>query len=273
MKIAVLGAGAMGCLYGGLLAEDNNEVWLLDIWKEHVDSINNRGLRMEGISGDRTIKGISATTDAQQIGRVDLLIVFVKSTATDIAVNNAKLLLDNNTVVLTLQNGLGNIEKIEEAVGKGRVIGGVTSHGSTLMGPGHIRHAGRGDTYIGEMDGSPTDRLKNIMNTFVNAGIECKLANNISSLIWSKLIVNVGINALTAITGLKNGRLVEYRHTEDILEAAVSEALEVAVSNGIVLQYQDPIAHVKEICRLTAENRSSMLQDVLKKQQTEIKQL
>jgi len=273
MKVVVLGAGAMGCLYGGLLAEGENEVWLLDVWKEHVDTINQRGLIIEGIKGKRVIKGINATTNPEEAGVADLLIVFVKSTVTEVAVKGAKSIIGENTTVMTLQNGLGNVEKIESVVGKGKVIAGVTSHGSTLLGPGHIRHAGEGDTYLGEADGNATDRLSKIVDVFNAAGIKCNVADNILSLIWSKLIVNVGINALTSITGLRNGQLLDYPSTEELLELAVAEALDVAEVKGIKLQYQDSVSHVKEVCRLTAENKSSMFQDVLNKRKTEIEMI
>ncbi|MBA1334772.1 MAG: 2-dehydropantoate 2-reductase [Firmicutes bacterium] len=270
MKIAVLGAGAMGSLYGGLLSDGGNEVWLLDIWKEHVDAVNERGLVIEEEDGERLVKNIKAASNPEQIGSVDLLIVFVKSTVTGEAVRGAVPVIGEKTPVLTLQNGLGNIEKIEEVVGKGRVIGGVTSHGATMLGPGRIRHAGRGDTYLGEVDGSITPRLKTIAKAFNEAGIKSKISQSILSLIWGKLIVNVGINALAAITGLRNGMLPEYAGTSEILEMAVAEAVRVAETKGIKLQYDDPVAHVKEVCRLTAQNKASMLQDVLNKRKTEI---
>jgi len=270
VKIAVLGAGAMGSLYGGLLSDGGNEVWLLDIWKEHVDAVNERGLVIEEEDGERLVKNIKAASNPEQIGSVDLLIVFVKSTVTGEAVRGAVPVIGEKTPVLTLQNGLGNIEKIEEVVGKGRVIGGVTSHGATMLGPGRIRHAGRGDTYLGEVDGSITPRLKTIAKAFNEAGIKSKISQSILSLIWGKLIVNVGINALAAITGLRNGMLPEYAGTSEILEMAVAEAVRVAETKGIKLQYDDPVAHVKEVCRLTAQNKASMLQDVLNKRKTEI---
>lgn len=270
MKIAVLGAGAMGSLYGGLLSDGGNEVWLLDIWKEHVDAINERGLAIEKEDGERLVRDIRAVSNPESIGNVDLLIVFVKSTATEEAVRGATPVIGEKTSVLTLQNGLGNIEKIEKAIGKGRVIGGVTSHGATMLGPGRIRHGGRGDTYLGEVDGSITPRLETITKAFNEAGIASRISHSILSLIWGKLIVNVGINALTAITGLQNGMLPEHAGTSEILEMAVDEAVRVAEAKGIKLQYHDPVAHVKEVCRLTAQNRASMLQDVLNKRKTEI---
>lgn len=270
MKVVVLGAGAMGSLYGGLLADSGNEVWLLDVWKEHVDTINEKGLTIEEKGIYRMIKNIRATTDPGDIGTADLLIVFVKSTVTKKAVRDAISLVGDGTAVLTLQNGLGNIEKIEEVVGKGKVMGGVTSHGSTLLGPGRIRHAGEGDTYIGELDGRISERLQRIVEAFNKAGIRSEVSDDILSLIWGKLLVNVGINALTAITGLRNGQLIEYSGTEEILELAVKEALDVASARDIRIQYQDPIGHVKDVCRLTAQNKASMLQDMLNKRKTEI---
>lgn len=273
MKVAVLGAGAMGSLFGGLLAEAGNQVTLIDIWKEHVDAINTKGLKIDETKGVKIVKEVKATTDPSQVDPVELLIVFVKSTVTEVALESAKSIVGDNTTIITLQNGLGNIEKIEKAVGKGRVIAGVTSHGSTLLGPGRIRHAGQGDTYLGEIDGRITKRLNRIAEVFNRAGIKCRVETDILSLIWSKLIINVGINALTAITGLKNGDIVKYHETVEILEQAVKEAVRVAQSRGIKLQYDDPVAHTKEVCRLTAQNRSSMLQDVLNRRKTEIEMI
>lgn len=270
MKIAVLGAGAMGCLYGGALAEAGHEVWLIDVWKQHVDTINRNGLKIEGVSGKRIIKDIKATTKPEDVGKADLVIVFVKATLTGEAVKGSVTLIGDNTTFLTLQNGLGNIEKISEVAGRERVIAGVTAHGSTMLGPGHIRHAGRGDTSIGELDGKITERVKNLSGVFNEAGFHTHVVDNVIGMIWSKLMANIGINALTALTGLQNGQLLEFRETEELLELAVKEAAEVAGKKGIKLQCEDPVEYTKKVCKLTAANRSSMLQDVMNKRTTEI---
>jgi 2-dehydropantoate 2-reductase len=270
MKITVLGAGAMGSLYGGFLAEAGNEVWLLDIWKDHVDTINEQGLCIEGISGKRSIKTIHATAVPSEIGPSDAVIVFVKSTVTDTAVREAQDLVGPNTTILTLQNGLGNIEKIASVVEKEKIIAGTTAHGSTVLGAGKIKHAGSGPTIIGEIDGRSTTRIHAIAEVFNTANIATTVSNNVIGLIWDKLLVNVGINALTAIIRLKNGQLIEFKETEDLLELAVNEALMVARAKGIQLSDADPVSHTKEVCRLTAENTASMLQDVLQKRKTEI---
>lgn len=270
MKIAVLGAGAMGSLYGGMLAEAGNQVWLVDVWKEHVDAVNQYGLHIEGIGGGRTLHHIKATANSEEIGMVDLALVFVKSTLTDIAIIQNKAVIGDDTVVLTLQNGLGNIEKINSIIDKKNIIAGTTAHGSTLLGPGKIKHAGEGKTIIGELDGRKTDRIKHIERVFQDAKLETMVSNNILGLIWDKLLVNVGINALTAITGLENGQLVELKEAEWILEEAVKEAIQVAKAKGIKLSFENPIEHTKDICKATAENRSSMLQDVINFRKTEI---
>ncbi|MFP4482756.1 MAG: ketopantoate reductase family protein [Thermovirgaceae bacterium] len=269
MKIAVLGSGAMGCLYGGSLAEAGFDVTLIDVWKEHVDAINSNGLHIEGVTGDRVIKDISAVTDFSSLGTVDLLVVFVKATITEEAMEEARGLVGDKTVVLTLQNGLGNIEKIGAVVGKDKVMAGTTGHGSTMLGPGHIRHAGSGDTTLGELDGSKTERLEKVAEMFRKAGFSIILSSNVVGLIWDKLLVNIGINPLTALTGLRNGQLLDFAETEELLESLVSEAREVAKRQGIQLSC-DPVEHTKDVCRRTKENMSSMFQDVTKKRKTEI---
>jgi len=271
MKIVIIGAGAMGSVYGGLLAEAGNEVYFLDVFKEHVDNINKDGLWMEGTSGDRYIKGIKATSNPDEVGVVDLAIVFVKSTITDIAIEQNKAVIGENTVVLTLQNGLGNIEKLETVVKKEQIISGTTSHGANLLGPGKIKHAGHGATVIGELDGEVTERIQKIAQVFKDAKFEpVNISLNVMGLIWDKVLVNMGINPLTALTGLRNGQLLDYPETEWIAETAVKEGMEVAEALGIKLETPDALGHFREVSEATRENISSMLADVNNKRRTEI---
>lgn len=274
MKIAVLGAGAMGCLYGGILAEAGHEIWLVDIWKEHVNTINQRGLHIEGLRENRIIKNIKATMRTEHIGIVDYALVFVKSIHTDIAVSQNESIIGENTIIMTLQNGLGNIEKIKQVVKNSKnIIAGTTAHGATMLGAGKIKHAGEGKTIIGELNGKVTPKITKIEKIFNEAQISTEISNNVIGLIWDKLLVNVGINALTAITGFKNGALVEYKEAEWILEEAVKEAYAVAKTKGIQLGFKDPVLHTKKICKATAANKSSMLQDIEHKRETEIEMI
>lgn len=271
MKVAVLGSGAMGCLYGGTLAEAGHQVTFIDVWAQHVQALNEQGLLIEENGKEKLIrKNFRAVTSPGGIGPVDLVIVFVKATLTEVAMEEAKPLLGPNTIVLTLQNGLGNVEKLNWVAGREHVIAGTTAHGSTILGPGHIRHAGKGKTIIGEQSGETTRRIEQLAEAFQKAGFETEISSNVMGLIWTKLIVNIGINALTAVTGLKNGRLLEFPEVKSLMEKAVQEACDVARAKGIRLEIANPQEHVAKIAQATAENRSSMLQDVTNKRMTEI---
>lgn len=271
MKIAVIGAGAMGCLFGAKLsAAPTNEVWLIDVWKEHIDAIRNDGLTMEENGENLHYGNLNSTTDAAEIGACDLALIFVKSTLTGEAVRKNRAVFGPGTIALTLQNGLGNIDLISAEIGSGNVIAGTTAHGATMLGPGKMRHAGNGKTIIGELSGNLTERLEAIAIVFRDAGLDTELSDNVLGLVWDKLMVNVGINALTGITRLPNGELLTYPEIEELLENAVKEAHSVAKCKGIRLSYEDPVSHTKEVCRATAANRSSMFQDILNHKQTEI---
>jgi len=276
MKIVIVGPGAMGCLLAGFLAKlysssgkPEDKLWLLEKDSERARKLSEQGILVEGISGNWQSR-VKITADPKEIGRADLLIICVKSYHTRDAITQAKILVDENSRVLTLQNGLGNIEIISEVVGQDKVIGGVTSQGATLLEAGRIRHAGKGETIIGRLDGKIPVELRAIREIFNKAGLETRISRDIKGLLWSKLIINVGINALTAITRLNNGRLLEFETTRRIMREAVTEAIRVAKRKRIKFLYDDPLAKVEAVCEATADNISSMLQDILKKKRTEI---
>lgn len=269
MRIAVVGAGAMGCIFGGTLSEAGHEVTLIDVWTEHVKVLNERGLRLTGVSGDRTIP-VRAVTSPAGLPAQDLVIIFVKSNATETAVREATNLIGPMTCVLTLQNGLGNAEKIGRIIGQEKVVAGVTSHGGTVLGPGEVRHAGRGETVLGELSGRLTERVEKLAQTFSAAGLEARAVASVDSLVWSKLLVNVGINALTAILRVNNGELVKHPETRELVAMAVEEGARVAAAKGIKLIHDDPVANCLKVAELTGPNLSSMYQDVRAKRQTEV---
>jgi len=269
MKIVIVGAGAMGSLLAGFLSKLKEEVWVLEKHKERARQINENGISIEGISGNWQAE-VKAACDTEEIGKADLVIICVKSYHTKEAILQAKPLIGDNTGVLTLQNGIGNIEILSEVAGADKVIGGVTNLGATLLDVGKVRHAGKGETVIGRIDGKIPVEMRSIREIFNKAGLETRISRDIKSLLWSKLIINVGINALTAVTRLNNGRLLEFEGTRRILREAVTEAVRIAKRKRIKLMYDDPLAKVEAVCEATATNVSSMLQDVLRKKRTEI---
>lgn len=267
MNFLVVGPGAMGCLFASRLKKAGHHVMIVDHKPERADFINKSGILIEGASGEERVHVPVVTGRAPE--KTDVALICVKANQTKEAAEEISSWLDLRAAILTLQNGLGNLELLEEVFGKERVLGGVTSEGATLLGHGHARHAGRGQTIIGPA-GPANGPVAKIVSAFENAGFETSSADEVENLIWGKLIVNVGINALTAITRLKNGQLPAIEGARTVMKMAVGEAESVAHAKGINLPYPNPFERVLEVCRATAENKASMLQDVLGQRLTEI---
>lgn len=269
LTIAVIGAGAMGSLFGARLSK-TAEVVLIDPWREHVAAIAQHGLQVEALDGERSTFPLTALPEEGDLQlRVDVAIIFTKSAATLAAANLAEKVLAPHGFVLTLQNGLGNLEVIQQVVGKSRAVAGVTAHGATLVGPGIVRHAGKGPTHISNPHAGLAG-FDQLIKALGKAGFEASLADDLDGLIWGKLIINVGINALTAILRVPNGVIARDGCGGSIMRAVVEEAVLVARALKVDLPYDDPVEQVRETCRLTAANRASMLQDMLRGAPTEI---
>ena len=264
MHFLVVGAGAMGCLFGARLKKAGFQVDLYEKIAQRAKAIHERGIKVQGVSGDYAVR-VPAWSQKPP-GVPDAVLLFVKSNNTEEAGKAVAPWVKETTLVLTLQNGLGNMEVLERIFGKARVLGGVTSEGATVLDHGIIRHAGTGETSIGPSSGG----AEKIVSAFHGAGFTSHVAEDIHSLIWGKLIVNVGINALTALTGLKNGRLPRVKALCSTMEMVVEEAVAVAKAKRVHLPYPDPLSRVIDVCRATSENVASMLQDVLNERVTEI---
>ncbi len=270
MKISIIGAGAMGSLYGGKLSLADNDVVLYDINNAHVDAINSKGLVIEeSATGEKIISHPLASSNPEDVSGSDLMIIFVKSTATKAVSEQFVKYAKPETIALTLQNGLGNEDILRDHFGAERTAAGVTSQGATFLGPGEIRHAGNGPTHIC-MSNKDNDKLKEIVRVFTDSGFEIHIEENIADLVWSKLVINVGINAVTAISGLENGKLLDYPDMKSLMADLVDEAVKVAEKKGVKLSYADPLQIVYDVSEKTALNRSSMLQDFDRGSMTEI---
>ena len=268
MKTVMIGPGAMGSLFGGLLTRAGEDLWLVGYKKEQVETIRSAGLTLEEREGPQVIP-VRATPDVTSVGKADLVIFFVKTYDTEKAVSDALVLEKEDTIFLTLQNGLGNEEVICKRIDRKKVMLGVTGQGATLLQPGRVRHAGWGKTFIGELDHRITDRANRIAQMFYKAGIETEASLNIHDQVWGKLLVNAGINALTALTGFKNGQLLDYPETARLMEKLTLEAAEVARKKKVHIE-EDPIEKVRKAAAATRENRSSMGQDFDHRRKTEI---
>ncbi len=269
MKVAIVGPGAIGCLLYGLLSRSKEEIWLFDKDPDRAVRLKKNGLRIEG---DASLK----VSDPQVSARfrdgadADLWLLCVKSYDTKSAVKAISPHVKSGAAVASLQNGLGNLELLAEAFGASRVLAGVTHMGSTRLGEGVVRWAGSGETVFGRIDGNLGVEMRDLRELFGRAKIPVKLSRDINAVLWSKLVLNVGINAVAALTRLKNGGLLAQEPTRRLLKEAVLEAFRVARRKRVKLTYDDPVSKAEALCEATAENVSSMLADVLDKKRTEV---
>lgn len=270
MKIVIVGAGAMGSLFGGRLALAGADVVLYDVFAEHVLAVRSKGLAIEdAATGAVTVCHPHASTDVADCRGADVLVIFVKSTATEDAARAFRDVAGPATIAITLQNGLGNEAILRTHFGVARTAAGVTSQGATFLEPGKIRHAGKGPTHLGMADGR-NGKLAPLAALLQAAGFETHVESDVSSLVWSKLVINVGINALTAFVNQPNGRLLDVEETRALMADLVGEAVAVAKARGVTLTYADPLQTVMDVAKKTGANRSSMLQDFDRGRESEI---
>jgi 2-dehydropantoate 2-reductase len=270
VKIAVLGAGAMGSMFGGLLARAGEDVILVDVWQEGVEAVNRSGLKIEDKAGEVQTVPVRATTEPAAAGPVELLLVFVKCYHTETAVRGAAPMIGPDTAVLSLQNGWGNAPRIAALVGEERVLVGVTYHSATMVGPGHVHQAGVGMTFMGELDGRESQRLAGIAAVFNAAGIETTPTAAVMKEIWSKLALNVCTLPASALLRFKAHEMVEHEGTLALMRGLLNEAVAVAQAQRIPLDLEERCEAITGLLRRAVGGKSSMLQDVEKRRQTEI---
>lgn len=270
-KIIIVGPGAMGCLFAGLLASPEREIWLLGKDPERALALERRGIVIERAGGKVTHQ-VKATADPVRAGVADLIIICVKAYDTRAAAQTLGPAMGPDTNVLSLQNGLGNVEVLTDLFGPERTLGGTTAQGANLVAPGHVRHAGVGETVIGQPQGG-VERAQRVAVLFRAGGIEARATADLPGLIWSKLVINAALNPLTAILGVKNGVLAETPAARAIIGQAVNEAVSVCQAKGITLLFPDPVEKALAVARATAENISSMFADVRARKKTEIVQI
>ncbi|PRZ44382.1 ketopantoate reductase [Antricoccus suffuscus] len=270
MKIAVVGTGAMGSTYAGLLSAAGHEVWAIDTWVEHIDAINRDGLRVEGASGDRVAR-LSASTSTGDPGVCDLVIIATKADGVTAAARSIDPLLGPESVVLTIQNGLGSAERIVEAIGPERVLVGIAGgFGASIRTPGHAHHTGWETVRIGELAGAVSPRLRAVVDVWRNAGFPAEVAENVHRMIWEKFICNVGFSGICTLTGLKMGEVTDNPDAWEVGAGCAREAWEVARALEVGVRFDDPVAHVREYGRAIAEARPSMALDHLAGKRSEV---
>lgn len=269
MKIAIVGCGAMGSVYAGLLATCGHEVIAVDRWREHIDAINKKGLRLEGASGDR-IARVRAYTDPPK-ETVDLVIIAVKAAQAGVAAEHAQCMLGSHTVVLTIQNGLGSAQAVAAAVGEDRLAVGIAAaFGASLPEAGHAHHNGMAAVRMGAYGGLDADRLEAVAAAWRDAGFNAETVPNVAGMQWEKLICNVAYSAPCAITGLTVGQVMDDPDMSIVSQAAAIEAWEIARALGISIDVQDPVAHVRAFAARIPDAKPSVLLDLERGRKSEV---
>ena len=270
MKIAIIGCGAMGSVYAALLADAGNEVWAIDTWEEHVDAINATGLRVEGASGDRTVQ-LKASINASDAGECELIIVATKASGVAAAAQSAKSIAGPESVILTIQNGLGAADRIAEAIDTSQVmIGVVGGFGASMKGPGHAHHNGMQLVRIGEMEGGISERLNGVVAAWAGAGFTAKGYPDIHQMIWEKFICNVTYSGPCALMNATIGQVQANPQAWSVALACAKEADAVARAKNIALGFEDVERYVREFGTNMPDARPSMLLDHIASRPSEI---
>jgi 2-dehydropantoate 2-reductase len=270
-EIAIIGAGGMGALFGAILQKGGLSVRLVDTNEDHVAAIREVGLSISGFGGDR-VERIEATTDAADIGRADVILFQCKAHGTRDGARAVRHLVEGGAVCISFQNGLGNEEVIAEELGSANVLGGLTTMAAQMLGPGSIRDYSRVPSYIGEMAGGDSGRVRQIAAAFTAAGLETHASSNITLDIWKKLLGNIAMSALSGATNKTSAACLAVPALKETSLRALDEALAVAGSLGIDLDRGEAVNGMEMISQAggTGDNKSSLCVDILNQRPTEV---
>jgi len=268
-SVVIVGPGAMGCLHAALLGRmPHLDVVLLDYRADRAERINEQGVIIEAPT-DRYTVPVSCTANAQELSTTDLVIIFTKAYDTATAAEHCAPVVGPGTAVLTLQNGLGNYQVLQEHLPTEQVLAGTTSSGATLLDVGYVRQAGLGQTVLGSPTGNQA-LANGAVELLKSAGLEVAITTDVDALLWRKVLINCAINPLTALTQRRNGELLESAALRNLAGQVAEEVYRVGQAAGINWGELDPRREVEKVCRATATNQSSMLQDVLAGRRTEV---
>lgn len=273
MNVAIVGAGVLGSIFGSLLARAGFRVTLIEVLEERVRLIEREGLWLQMPDGERVHSRLAITADPTRLGVQDLVMVCVKGYHTAPAIRSAAPMVGAHTLVLSVQNGLGNLETIAETVGPERVIGGITAHSGMPVGMNEVRYVGGLGPLlvIGPYDGVARPGFEDLISRLRGAQLEVNAVSDINGVIWKKLIANVSTNCVAALTGLTGGQAVQHGPTVEMIRGLAEELARVARAKGIDFpELEDPCAFALKAFAGTKDNKVSMLQDVEAGRPTEI---
>ncbi|WP_423494780.1 2-dehydropantoate 2-reductase [Microbacterium esteraromaticum] len=270
-KVAVVGCGAMGSVYAGLMQEAGHEVHGVTLWTDHVTAVNERGLRVYGDSGDRTVRLASMSTTTDGIGTCDLVIIATKAYDIAAAAQSVAPLLAEHTIVQTVQNGLGSPQIAAEHIDPDRIaVGVVGGFGASVPTPGEAHHNGREITRFGSYRGLSREALERGGEVWTSAGFGVALFDDLDQMVWEKLIMNAAFSGTSFLTGLPIGRIIDTPAAWEIGGGCAQEAIDVASALGVTLDVGDPIDHIRHLGTRIGDAYPSVRLDGVLRRRSEI---
>ena len=271
MKIAIVGTGAMGSVYAGLLAKAGHEVWAIDRWQEHIDTIATSGLTVSGASGRFVVNNLHVGRSPSDAGPCDVWVIATKASGVDDAAAEIVPLLGPGSVVMAFQNGLGAAERVARHIPEGHIVIGIAEgFGSSIPEPGHVHHEGMRLIRIGEMHGGMTDRVQRIEQMFHDAGFKVRAFADVSLMIWEKFLCNVTLSAPCAVFDVTVGELMSDPEAWTVALGCTAEAYRLGIATGVEFSFDDPLRYVTDFAATIPNSSPSMRLDHLARRPSEI---
>ena len=271
MKIAIIGAGAMGSIYASFLARNDNDVLAIDIWDDHLNAIKNNGLRVSGFSGDNVVNNINVSNNIKDAIGYELFVIATKASGVGSAASELSKIISKNSLILTIQNGLGAGERIAKFMPAENILLGVAQgFGAAMVGPGHAHHNNMSMIRIGEMNGGITPRLENLVKVWSDAGFNAKAFEDIEQLIWEKFVCNVAYSGPCSIFRKTLGEVMDNKYMFDIAKGCALEARKMGDIKKVNFTFNDTVEYITEFGKKLLNSKPSMLQDVEAKRLSEI---
>ena len=271
MKIAIIGAGAMGSIYASFLARNDNDVLAIDLWDEHLSAIKNNGLRVSGFSGDKVVNNINVSNNIKDAIGYELFVIATKASGVGSVASELSKIVSKNSLILTIQNGLGAGERIAKFMPAHNILLGVAQgFGAAMVGPGHAHHNNMSMIRIGEMNGGVTPRLEKLVTVWSNAGFNAKAFEDIEQLIWEKFVCNVAYSGPCSIFRKTLGEVMDNKYMFDIAKGCALEARKMGDIKKVNFTFNDTVEYITEFGKKLLNSKPSMLQDVEAKRLSEI---
>jgi 2-dehydropantoate 2-reductase len=271
VKIAIVGTGAMGSVYAGLLGKSGHEVWAIDIWQAHIDEIARSGLSVSGASGSYVVDGLNVGRTPADAGPCDVWVIATKAQQVEEVAAGIAPLLRADDVVMAFQNGLGSGERVARHIPEDHILIGIAEgFGSSIPRAGYVNHEGMRLIRIGEMQGGLTDRVLRIEQVWGAAGFNVKAFEDVTLMIWEKFLCNVTLSAPTAAFDVTVGQLMDNPELWKVALGCTREAYRVAMAQGVAFSFDDPIKYVTEFSATIPNASPSMRLDHLAGRPSEV---